>query len=167
MLRLLLLRHAEAGWPHGVDDIDRPLSPQGMRDARRVGAYVADQDLVPDLALVSPARRTRETWRLVGGSWESPPEHLVDDDIYAASTRGLLQVVRERGGDASSLVLVGHSPAVPDLLATLAAPDQRRWVPLHYPPAALAVVDLAIERWADAAPGLGTVERVVTRRDDD
>lgn len=160
----MLLRHAKADWPHDVEDIDRPLTPRGAEEARKVGAYLQDRGLVPDLALISPARRTQETWRLVSGAWEGPREHVVVDDVYDASTRVLLQVVREHGGDVGSLLLVGHSPGVPDLLATLAAPSQRRRVSLHYPPATLAVVDLPVERWGDVVPREGAVERVIMQQ---
>ena len=62
-MRLLLLRHAKAekGGP-GVDDRDRALNPRGRTDAARIGAYMAHHGLLPGGALVSPARRTRETF---------------------------------------------------------------------------------------------------------
>jgi len=56
-MRLLIFRHAKAekGVP-GMLDRDRPLNPRGVKDALRMGAYLARHALEPDLALVSPAR---------------------------------------------------------------------------------------------------------------
>ena len=62
-MRLMIFRHAKAekGAP-GTRDRDRPLAARGLKDAPRMGAYMAHHALVPRHALVSPARRTRETW---------------------------------------------------------------------------------------------------------
>ena len=66
MRRLMLLRHAktERAEP-GERDRDRKLMKRGRADAPAIGAYMAHHDLVPDLALVSPAERAQETWALV------------------------------------------------------------------------------------------------------
>ena len=56
-------------------DRDRPLTARGRVDAQRVGDYVAHHSLIPDLAIVSPARRTRETWAPT-----RPPISACDDD---------------------------------------------------------------------------------------
>jgi len=35
MKRLILMRHAEAGWHINMDDHERPLSASGIRDAKK------------------------------------------------------------------------------------------------------------------------------------
>ncbi|WP_431044796.1 SixA phosphatase family protein [Streptomyces sp. P1-3] len=79
---LVLLRHAKSAWPDGVDDQERPLAPRGRRDAPAAGRWLRDVGRVPDLAICSPARRTRETWELAArelGPAVPPgsPEHVV------------------------------------------------------------------------------------------
>ena len=63
MRRLILFRHAKAE-PRaaGEDDFDRPLAERGREDAALVGQALARQGFAPDAALISPARRTAETW---------------------------------------------------------------------------------------------------------
>ena len=65
MQRLILMRHAEAerASPSG-DDRDRVLSARGRADAMQMGRTLASKGLRPDLALVSAAARTRQTWDL-------------------------------------------------------------------------------------------------------
>lgn len=164
MLRLLLLRHAKSDWPEGVDDVDRPLTPRGAAQARDVGAYMQEHGLIPDRAVVSIAQRTRETWAGVASPWQEAPPVQFDDDVYAASARRLLQVVREQGGAARSLLLVGHNPGVHDLVATLAAERDR--VPLAYPTATLAVLELPVDGWPEVDAGTARVERVVVKGSD-
>ncbi len=94
MLRLLLLRHAKAAWPPGVLDADRPLAPRGQEAAALMGHYIKRECLAPDLALVSPARRTEETWEIVRpiiGEVRSRSEGR----IYEAPVARLLTVLQE------------------------------------------------------------------------
>lgn len=161
MLRLLLLRHAKSDWPEGVDDVDRPLTLRGAAQARDAGAYIREHGLIPDRAIVSIAQRTRETWDAVVSSWTETPSVAFESDVYAASARRLLQVVREHGGEARSLLLVGHNPGVHDLVATLSAERDR--IPLAYPTATLAVLELPVDGWSEVDAGTARVERVVVK----
>ena len=63
MDRLILLRHgkAEADAPTG-QDFDRALTGRGRRDAALVARELAEAGSAPDLVLVSPAVRAKETW---------------------------------------------------------------------------------------------------------
>ena len=74
MRRLMLLRHAktERAAP-GERDRDRKLMKRGRSDAPAIGAYMAHHGLVPDLALVSPAKRAQETWALVAAAFAKAP----------------------------------------------------------------------------------------------
>lgn len=66
MQRLILMRHAEAERAAGSGrDRDRVLSARGRNDAAAMGRALAGRGMRPDLALVSPAARTRQTWDLL------------------------------------------------------------------------------------------------------
>ena len=93
MRRLMLLRHAKSDWPTGLLDIDRPLAARGRDAAPRMGAHLRDEQLLPDLVLVSPARRARETWELVQPC-PGEVETRFDPRIYEAPRSGLLALVR-------------------------------------------------------------------------
>ena len=112
MRRLMLLRHAktERAEP-GQRDRDRKLMKRGRADAPKLGAYMAHHDLIPDLALVSPAVRAEETWDLVADAFDKPPRTEADDRIYNASPHKLLQIVAE----PRSLNLKGYAEPVMDL----------------------------------------------------
>ncbi|MFJ9446322.1 SixA phosphatase family protein [Kitasatospora sp. NPDC101235] len=59
--RLVLIRHAQAERETAVDK-ERRLDEQGREEASRAGRWLAGSGITPDLARVSGARRTRETW---------------------------------------------------------------------------------------------------------
>ena len=43
MKRLILMRHAEAGWHINMDDHERPLSANGIRDAKKIGSWLKEK----------------------------------------------------------------------------------------------------------------------------
>ncbi|MFN3688990.1 SixA phosphatase family protein [Salinarimonas sp.] len=164
MRRLILLRHAKSDWPHGLDDHERPLAARGRRDAPRMGAYLAAEMLLPDLALVSSAARTRETWALVAPAL-GPVEVREEPRIYEASSERLLGIVRETPDVVRTLMLVGHNPGMEDLAMGLVGHgDRYAFARLRekYPTCGLAVIDLAAERWSEAVPREGRLDRFVT-----
>lgn len=164
MLRLLLLRHAKSARPDGVADIDRPLATRGREASPRMGAYLAAEGLAPDLALVSSARRTRETWELAGPPLGAVPMR-VEPRIYEAPSGRLLTVVQEVEAPVRTLLLVGHNPGFEDLARQLAGRGDRDALARlgqKYPTAALAVIDFPVENWVEVASGSGRLERFVT-----
>jgi phosphohistidine phosphatase len=164
MRRLLLLRHAKSDWPKGMLDIDRPLAPRGRDAAPRMGDYLRGEQLLPDLALVSPARRARETWDLVSPAL-GQVEARFEPRIYEAPPERLLAVVREVEPAIRTLLLVGHNPGFADLAKRLVGHGDRyafARMAQKFPTAGLAVIDFSADDWADAGPGEGRLDRFVT-----
>jgi phosphohistidine phosphatase len=163
MRRLILLRHAKAG-PKTGDDIDRPLAPRGREAAPRMGAYLRDEGLLPDLALVSDSRRTRETWDLVRPSLGDVEAHS-EPRIYEAPPARLLTVVQEVEPSVRTVLMIGHNPGFHDLAQRLVGHgDRYAFAELKekFPTAALAVIDFAADSWADVDAGAGRLDRFVT-----
>ncbi|GJE55948.1 MULTISPECIES: SixA phosphatase family protein [Methylobacterium] len=168
--RLILLRHAKSAWPAGVADIERPLNARGRAAAPRIGAYLAAEGLVPDYVMVSPARRTLETWERLRGALpaivpETAPE--IVPMIYEASAHRTLDAVRSAPDSAETLLVIGHNPGFQDLALFLvgSGPATLR-EDLHekFPTAGLAVIAFAVEHWGDVGRGGGRLERFVTPR---
>lgn len=142
MKTLLILRHAKSSWSSSaVSDFDRPLNGRGRRDAPRMGAFMAENDLVPDLILCSAARRARDTARAVAtaSGADEPPVEL--DSLYEAEPESYLQEISERAGDAEVVMVVGHNPTLEELLSDLTGSQERM------PTAALARIELPIDSW--------------------
>jgi phosphohistidine phosphatase len=145
---LILLRHGKSDWSGGEPDHLRPLAKRGRRQVPEAGRWLADNVGPIDLAVVSPAERTRETWRLAAAELAAPPPVREDDRMYGGSAGSLLSVLRELPEEVSTAVLVGHNPGVEDLAASLTG----RWV--WMPTSALAVIDLS-GPWSAVASGAG------------
>jgi phosphohistidine phosphatase len=164
MLRLMILRHARAATPEGVRDLDRPLDPAGRAEASRVGRYLGANGLLPNQVLVSPARRTQETWDLVRHSLPGAPDP-VDAPIYGMSALQLMQLLRKLDRKDEAVLLIGHNPGCEELAQLLAGtgdPSVLKDLRQHYPPASLAVLDFNRANWSEIDHGGGRLERFVT-----
>lgn len=163
MPRLILLRHAKADTPEGGKDRERPLAEAGREAARRVGQRLADLALHPDLALVSPARRTRETWDLVAEALGETAVR-VEDELYATTAEGLLEVLREIEPEVGTVLVVGHNPGIEDLARLLVGvtdPTSGAQMMQTFPAAAFAVLDFPVAGWREIEPRSGRLERFV------
>jgi phosphohistidine phosphatase len=166
MTTLHVLRHAKSSWADSnLDDVDRPLSDRGRRAATAMAAYLEARSLAVDLVLVSPARRTRQTWDLVGTGVDARVVR-VEPSIYAADVNELLDLVRATSDDIRSLLLVGHNPGCYLLTTSLtgsADDDASVRFDDGYPTGAFAT--LIFDRaWKDVAPGSGRLVSFVRPR---
>jgi len=120
--RLVLLRHAKAEHPAGqVPDAQRPLALLGRRQSGRIGATLAEAGLVPDLVLCSSSLRTRQTWDLARAALGAEPgEVVLTDVVYSADVEDVVELVQEEGGDARTVLVVGHEPTMSATAAYLA-----------------------------------------------
>jgi phosphohistidine phosphatase len=139
--RLILVRHAEAG--SALVDRDRQLTPLGEEHAAAAGEWLARAGLRPDRVVVSPARRTLQTWDRIREALDGAPERETDERIWDNTVDGLLELVRETGEDIGTLLLVGHNPAVGTLAHVLDDGEgdeaARQSLAAGFPPGSVAV----------------------------
>lgn len=153
MPTLLVIRHAKSDWSQPFSDRQRPLARRGRRQAPAVGDWLADHHLVPDLVVCSPARRARDTWDLVATALMDAGADLEGIDVWQAEAaytfdgQALLRVTRQIPPDEQTVALVGHNPALEELVAGLTG----RFV--RMPTSALAVID--VPSWVDLDEGQG------------
>lgn len=167
--QLFLLRHAKAvtGGP-GMTDFARPLADRGRKAAARMGRYLAERSLVPDLVLCSPARRTRETLEVAAPALPPATTRFVDDLYDFGDGEMLLAAIRREGGSYRRILLVGHNPAIQSLALLLAGKGEtslKRQMAEKYPTAGLTVLDFSTGDWASTAAGSGTLAAFVRPRD--
>lgn len=117
---IILLRHAKSAWGLDVPDHERPLSGRGKRDSAAVGELLAHRGISPELVWCSPALRARETWDRAVKAGASADEVRYDEHLYEAVAHELVKVLRKTPDEVRTVMLVGHSPAIPELVDRLA-----------------------------------------------
>jgi phosphohistidine phosphatase len=115
---IVVMRHAKAEQV-GSTDFERALAARGRADANAAGVWLGGRGLRPDVALVSAAVRTRETWAAVaaGAGWDLEP--TLDEGLYDAGPETALDLVRGLRDSASTVLVVGHNPSMAYLAALL------------------------------------------------
>ena len=154
MRRLILFRHAKAE-PRapGEDDFDRPLSERGREDAALVGAALARENLAPDYALISPARRTAETWICARDAFPRIRAEL-NRALYNAGPEDIREAIEGVAERCDTLIVVGHNPGMHELALMLTGSGDaaaRKALADNLPTSGLAVFDFATEDWNDVA----------------
>lgn len=121
MKRLTLMRHADARWKDArVSDLERPLNRRGTAAAETMARRLLELELVPDLLLVSPARRTQQTADIVARELSLPPRRVLREEaLYLASATDLMSVVHATGPRVAHLLLIAHNPGVSELVQLL------------------------------------------------
>ncbi|HEY8003992.1 MAG TPA: histidine phosphatase family protein [Phenylobacterium sp.] len=119
MDRLILFRHgkAEAESASG-EDFDRRLAPRGLRESAAMGARLADLGFLPDVVLISPAARTRETWAAAEPHFPNA-EPQFDEELYHADSGSVLREAERAGAKAGTVMVVGHNPGLQELAVRL------------------------------------------------
>lgn len=147
---LVLLRHGKAvPSVSGRSDAERPLSDTGRRDAAAAGAWLAENGLIPDLVLCSPARRAVQTWQAAARAANVPrlasleltdtgagvdPSGLADvattgspvvtyePRLYTDGVTTLLGLLADLPGELTTVLILGHNPTISLASALLSPP---------------------------------------------
>jgi phosphohistidine phosphatase len=163
----MLLRHAKSDRPSGTQDVARPLSERGVAAARIMGGYMTRHALIPQRALCSPARRTRETWAGIAAQWPTEVEIAFDETLYAATPQVLLSIIRSQDATTRTLLVIGHNPGLQEtaeLLIGAGDVELRERLREKFPTAALLVIDFAVDKWGRIHDRAGRLDRYVTPR---
>ena len=165
MLRLLLFRHAKTARESGGGDHDRPLTKRGEEDSRRIGRYLTDEQLLPDLAVASDSRRTRQTLDIALKAANQHPQTRLDRAVYLAEPHTLLGLIRRTPAEVRTLMMIGHNPGMADLAGLLTGFGDRyafARMSAKFPTSGLAVLDFPVERWEEVKEHGGRLDRFVT-----
>jgi len=134
---LILMRHGKSAYPEGVYDHERPLNDRGLRQAALAGRWMADDGLEVDIALCSTSTRTRMTFEQTGV--DAPVEYV--SDLYGGTPAEIFETIRLHvPEDASTVLVVGHFPGMPEAALSLDADGDID----RFPTSAYAVVSLSV-----------------------
>jgi phosphohistidine phosphatase len=166
MKTLGLLRHAKSDWDDmSLRDYDRGLNDRGRRGAAVMGGHIRAHGVDWDLLLASPAERVKRT--LDATRLKIPVRW--DERVYLADSDALIELLKGLDDDPAAVLVAGHNPGLQELIFDLVAPENENKlfdkVAEKYPTATFAVLELAIDRWADCAPGCGKLVHLARPRD--
>jgi phosphohistidine phosphatase len=171
---LSMLRHAKSGYDDPLlRDFDRPLNTRGRKAAVTMGQWLrrarAKGEMPEfDTVIASPAVRCRQTIEGVEEGLGQPLAPLYEKRIYLCSSATLVELIAGFPADHDHALLIGHNPALEDLLLELVPQGStplRDEAEVKYPTATLARLDLDIDRWAQVDGGRARLAHFIRPRD--
>lgn len=164
--QLIIMRHATADAGRGRDR-DRPLTPLGLDEARRVGVRLRELGPSPDRVLCSTALRCRETCRSLLAGLGREPSVEFDEALYNADAGGLLDAIAHVV-EPRRVLLIAHNPGVSMLALSLSAGREGEasgeaggpaaGIVRGFAPATIACFRVESE-WAELSPASARIER--------
>ncbi|KAA2314515.1 histidine phosphatase family protein [Pseudooceanicola sediminis] len=157
--RLILMRHAKSSWAlSGQPDHDRPLNERGAKSAAALGSWLHTRGYEADEALVSTARRTRETFSAL----KSAANPQFTATLYNAGPAAIMAALRQASG--ACVLLIAHNPGMCDFANRLitSRPAHPRFE--DFPTGATLVADCPVPDWSVLAFNQAiTVDFIVPR----
>ncbi|MFW5829075.1 MAG: SixA phosphatase family protein [Planctomycetota bacterium] len=157
MKTLFLIRHAKSSRDDpDLPDEQRPLAPRGRRDLVQMAPHLGALREQWGHVLVSSARRARETAAALQRAGILPQETQEDPACYTFDSHELLEHLRSQDPTIPGLSVVGHNPALHELVCTCYGPGVPRM-----PTSCVVGLQLAIDHWQDL--GTSDAELLVYR----
>ncbi|WP_416308228.1 phosphohistidine phosphatase SixA [Neptunicella sp. SCSIO 80796] len=119
-MNLYIMRHGDAEQSSGKDSL-RALTAKGQQEALTAGQWLQQYDHNISLALVSPYKRTQQTFAKVHQSLPSARQLTTEElvpDATPANVQDLLDGILLNDPGTQSVLLVSHMPLVCYLVDT-------------------------------------------------
>ena len=149
MKRLILMRHAEAGWHINMDDHERPLRASGIRDAKKIGSWLKEKEYIPDEVISSTSARTRETLSCL--FLECP--QIFEKSLYLADADQMKSTLQTLLSE--TVILLAHNPGITELAHDLMNHEEKHENFMDFPAASTLVIDFKADRWSEVKSDSG------------
>lgn len=145
MKKLFLIRHAKSDWSNPfLNDFNRPLSKRGKSNAPLMGKMINSKNIFPDLFLSSPAKRAKKTaFKIASEILFDRKEIYFNKNIYDASSKTLLNIIKSIDNKYNIVFLVGHNPGLNMIAYNLIEFDN------NIPTCGIIQIDFDVKNWED------------------
>ena len=111
MKQLFLMRHGNSDCVDHLSDHERPLNQQGRSEAHTIAEQIQQHRWTIDLAIVSDATRTTETWTVMNSilSQDTKPIAMRSEPRFYLTGLGALQEVLATQ-ECNNILVLGHNP---------------------------------------------------------
>ena len=157
--QLYLMRHAEAvDKSHHQTDKDRELTPFGVQQSIRMGAYLSGENFLLDVIYCSTAERARQTASLSAEKIKLDPQKIIAEGaLYDASVRIFFDFINKLDNGYNNVMLIGHNPALSYLAEYLTRSEIG-----SMSPGGTAIIRFGITSWSEVGQGNGELVYYLT-----
>ena len=121
MKQLILVRHAKSDSSvSGINDIERPLSDRGYKDAQLVSNSLIKENIVIDEIISSPAVRAYSTALIFAATQNIDPSKIVvAKELYEAKPEDYMNLIAGFDESLNSIAIFAHNPAISNMVSFL------------------------------------------------
>lgn len=114
MKHLYLIRHAKSDWSNSEwSDFERPLNARGLNNAPRMGDFLKEQSICPDIIYSSDAKRALTTAQIIAEKIGYPVDKIVQKhSIYESGIHFYLELIGGIDNKNNSAFIVAHNPTL-------------------------------------------------------
>lgn len=154
-----LIRHAKSSWNHpGLSDVERPLNNRGREACAIMAPQILDAGCNFDNIHCSIATRAQNT---IEGLAAALPDRSItwssESKLYTFSSQDLFDYCLDLDNGLTSIVLVGHNPAMTGFANGMG--DQSID---NLPTCGYVQIELPAESWKEITPETGTTKAILT-----
>jgi phosphohistidine phosphatase len=147
MKKLYLIRHAKSSWEDfSLSDFDRTLNKRGEKDAPFMGNILKNKDIDIDIILSSPAKRAKQTAKIIANKLNCEEKIVFEPNIYEASLQDIENIVKDINNSHKTAFLFGHNPSL----------NMFAYKYLHYqeniPTCTIVAIEFECKNWNDISP---------------
>ena len=130
MKTLYIVRHAKSSWKvKDIPDEERPLLEKGKKRTKKIIDHFHDRDITINYLVTSHAVRALETAKMLAKGLNYPSDKIrIDKRLYHADSDELLNEFYDIPPRFSSVMLVGHNPALTNFVNLFIKP-KIDWIP--------------------------------------
>ena len=165
MKKLSFIRHAKSDWASPlVSDHDRRLADRGQRASMIMKDFFETTNKNFDSVFSSTALRAVETIEIIKPAIKDT-EIMYKKDLYTFDDHMMLEFISKITDEISSVLIVGHNPAIQETVLRLSDSDQNSnllsRVEHKYPTAAFCTLTSTIENWAHAGDTMFKIQEFI------
>lgn len=113
MKKLFLIRHAKSSWDAPLQDKDRPICNQGIKDAHLVSSKMVEYLSNTYTIWCSAAKRATETAVIMAQNISFPLENIdFKSNLYTFDESELEKIIKSCSDDVKNLIIFGHNGAI-------------------------------------------------------
>ena len=165
MKKLSFIRHAKSDWASPLlADHDRRLAERGQKASATMKDFFETSNKKFDIVLSSTALRAVETIEIIKPSIIDT-EIIYKKELYTFDDQIMLEFISKISDDLSSVLIVGHNPAIQETVLRLSETDQNsnllNRVEHKYPTAAFCTLTSSIDKWTHAGDTMFTLQEFI------
>ena len=148
MKTVYIVRHAKSSWEFPLlPDEERPLLEKGKRRTMKIVEFLRREKIKVDHLICSHAVRAMETAKILADGLDYPKDEIrIDPMVYSTDGEGLFNEFYDLPDKASSVMIIGHNPAVTDFVNNFLDPRID-----NLPTSGIISVSFRTDRWEDVS----------------